>query len=94
MTLSLVQSLIGQYSPENSHSLWTQIVDEVQSANQNAGTITADSISEEIRSAFQKPGIEEIPADLGIKPSAPAVANWSDMKLAIANLLGGWDENV
>jgi len=91
---SLLQSLISQYSFENAQALWTQIIDEVQLANQNAGTITADSISEEIRSAFQKPGIEKIPADLGIKPSAPAVTNWSDMKLAIANLLGGWDENV
>jgi len=94
LTLSLLQSLIGQHSSENANALWTQIVDEVQSANQNAGTITVDSVSEEIRSAFQKPGVETIPADLGIKPSAPAVTNWSNMKLAIANLLGGWDENV
>jgi len=94
VTLSLVQSLIGQYSPENAHSLWAQIIDEVQSANQNAGTITIESFREDIRNAFQKPGVERIPTDLGIKPSAPAATNWSNAKLAIVNLLGGWDENV
>ena len=94
VTLSLVQSLISRYSPENANSLWTQIIDEVQLANQNAGAITVDSVSEQIRSAFKKPSVEKIPEDLGIKPSAPAITNWSNMKLAIANLLGGWDENA
>ena len=94
VTLSLVQSLIGQYSTENAHSLWTQIIDEVQSANQNAGTITIELLPEDIRNAFQKPGVETTPADLGIKPSAPALINWDNTKLAIVNLLGGWDENA
>lgn len=94
VTLSLVQSLIGQYSPQNAHSLWTQIVDEVQSANQNAGTITIESLPEDIRSAFQKLGVETIPTDLGIKPSRPALINRYNTKLAIVNLLGGWDENA
>ena len=92
--LSLLQSLIGQHSSENVNALWTQIVDEVQSTNQNAGTMTIESLPEEIRNAFQKPGVETIPADLGIKPSAPALINWDNTKLAIVNLLGGWDENA
>ncbi len=94
VTLSLLQSLIGQYSSENAQALWAQIIDEVQSANQNAGTITFDSIPEGIRSAFQKPGVETIPKDLGIKPSITAVTNLSITKLAIANFLGGWNENI
>jgi hypothetical protein len=94
VTLSLLQSLIGQYSLENADGVWAQIVNEVQSANQNAGTITVDSISEEIRSGFQKPGVKTIPKDLGIKPSIIAVTNLSITKVAIANFLGGWDENV
>lgn len=96
VTLPLLQSLIGQFSSENFQALWAQIIDEVQSANQNAGTITVDSISEEIRSAFQKRGVETIPTDLGIKPSAPKVSDWNNFefasKLAIANLLGAWNE--
>jgi hypothetical protein len=93
-TLSFLQSLIGQYSVENAEALWAQIVNEVQSANQNAGTITVGSISEDIRSVFQKPGVKTIPKDLGIKPSIMAVTNLSITKLAIANFLGGWNENI
>lgn len=94
VTLSLIQSLIGQYSPENAHALWGQIIDEVQSANQNAGTIMFDSIPEDIRSVFHKPGVKTIPQDLGIKPSVPTGINLDITKLAVANLLGGWDENA
>lgn len=94
VTLSLLQSMIAQYSSENAHSVWSDIFYEVKSYKQNGGTITLDSLPESIRSAFKKPGVETIPADLGIKPSAPVVTNWSNMKLSIANLLGGWDENV
>jgi len=94
VTLSLVQSLIDQFSPENAQSIWAQIINEVQLANQNAGTITIDSVSEEIRSAFQKPTVEKISVDLGIKPSVQLSTVFSNEKLAIANLLGGWNENA
>jgi len=50
VTLSLLHSLIGQYARENVHSLWTQLVDEVQSANKNAGSITVDSLVPERKS--------------------------------------------
>lgn len=43
VTLSLLQSLIGQFSPQNTQNIWSRIVDEVQSVNQNAGTITINS---------------------------------------------------
>jgi hypothetical protein len=93
--LSLLQSLIGQYSPGNVHGLWTQIINEVQSANQNAGTITIESLPEELQNVFKKPGVETIPTELGIKPSTVVTTNWDNVvELAIANLLGGWDENV
>ena len=51
-TLSLLQSLIGQSSNQNPASLWSQIVDAVQSANQNAGTVTLETLPREIREAF------------------------------------------
>lgn len=94
VTMSLIQSLISQYSSENAQALWGQIIEEVQSANQNAGTIMLESISEDILSVFQKPRVKTIPKDLGIKPSVPIGLNLDNTKLAIANLLGGWDENV
>jgi len=92
VTLSLIQSLICQYSTENPYSLWTQLIDEVQSANQNAGTITIDSLSEELRSAFQRPGVETIPADFAQTPSIDWNQNQFASELAIASLLGSWDE--
>jgi len=51
-TLSLLQSLIGQSSKQNPAALWSQIVDAVQSANQNAGTVTVDTLPRELREAF------------------------------------------
>lgn len=51
-TLSLLQSLIGQSSNQNPASLWSQIVDAVQSANQNAGTVTLETLPRGIREAF------------------------------------------
>ncbi|MDQ1636978.1 MAG: hypothetical protein QOF62_317 [Pyrinomonadaceae bacterium] len=51
-TLSLLQSLIGQSSNQNPASVWSQIVDAVQSANQSAGTITLETLPREIREAF------------------------------------------
>jgi len=94
--LSLLRSLIGQHSPENAQSLWAQIIDEVQLANQNAGTITVDSISEELRSAFQRRTVTTVPIDLTRIPSVQAITDWSKInyasELAIASLLGSWDE--
>lgn len=96
VTLSLIQSLICQYPTENPHSLWTQLINEAQSANQNAGTITIDSLSEELRSTFQRPGVETIPADIARTPSIAEEIDWNQnqfaSELAIASLLGSWNE--
>lgn len=95
VTLSLLHSLIGQYSKENVHSLWTQLVDEVQSANKNAGTICVESLSEELRNAFKQRVYEVIPAELLINQTA-INTDWSQhpnaSSLVCANLLGAWDE--
>jgi hypothetical protein len=52
-TLSLIQSLIAQYSTDSPSSLWARIVDAVQLANQNAGTITLETLPQDIRAKFQ-----------------------------------------
>ncbi len=96
ITHSLLHSLIGQYSPDNARQIWALVVDEIQSANHNAGTITRDSFSEEIKSAFQRRAVETIPANLVLTPSIQATIDWSQIQysseLAIAALLGSWDE--
>ncbi|MBE9102622.1 hypothetical protein [Vacuolonema iberomarrocanum] len=51
-TLSLLHSLIAQYANESATSLWARIVDAVQVANQNAGTITLETLPEDIQTAF------------------------------------------
>lgn len=51
-TLSLLHSLIAQYTNESAASLWARIVDAVQISNQNAGTITLETLPEDIRTAF------------------------------------------
>ena len=51
-TLSLLHSLIAQYSNENVSLLWARIIDAVQFANQNAGTLTLETLPKDIRNAF------------------------------------------
>ncbi len=51
-TLSLLYSLIARYSNESASLLWTRVIDAVQTANQNAGTVTLDTLPEDIRSVF------------------------------------------
>jgi hypothetical protein len=94
VTLSLLHSLIGQYAKENVHALWTQLVDEVQSANKNAGTITVGSLPKELREVFKPRVYETIPPEL---ISLPAIKlDWNQhpnaSSLVYANLLGEWDE--
>jgi hypothetical protein len=96
VTLSLLHSLIGQYSQTNVQSLWTQLVDEVQSANKNAGTITPESLSEDLINAFRRPAVAQIPKELIAPPPESAATNWNQHEhatvLALANLVGAWNE--
>ena len=54
VSLSFIHSLIHQYSRENVQNLWARLVDEVMSANQNAGTISRDSLPEDLQDAFKQ----------------------------------------
>ena len=49
ITHALMHSLIGQYSPDSAKAAWALAIDEVQIANQNAGTITKETLSEEYK---------------------------------------------
>ena len=96
VTLSLLHSLIGQYSQENVHGLWTQLINEVQSANKSAGTITLETLPEEIRGVFKKRILEIIPPELVEGPALAAKPEWNQViyanELAFANLMGAWNE--
>jgi hypothetical protein len=96
VTLALLHSLIGQYSPSDVSSIWARIVEEVSSANQNAGTISADSLPEELILVFKKPPVETIPESF-VKPKTPKLhQSWGSQEevkaLTTAMLLGKWQE--
>jgi len=63
-TLSLLYSLISLYSNETAPLLWTKIVNAVQTANQNAGTITLETLPEDIRTAFSTVGSSDWSSDV------------------------------
>jgi hypothetical protein len=51
-TLSLLHSLIAQYSNEDVSHLWARVIDVVQMANQNAGTLALETLPEDLRNVF------------------------------------------
>lgn len=51
-TLSLLQTLISKFSTQSATSLWARIVDFVQTSNQNAGTITFETIPTDVLDEF------------------------------------------
>ena len=97
VTLSLLHSLIGQYSLEDAQKLWSRIVDEVQSANQNAGTLDIETMSQDIRDSFKERTILKIPEDFVKKTDIEKETDWTLIEhageLAIAELLGAWSED-
>ena len=96
VTLSLLYSLLGQYSRENTTFLWSRIVDEVQSANKNAGTISIDSLPFDLKNAFTKRSYVVIPDEFSPSVAPSDKTEWNRLPyasdLAIANLLGSWNE--
>jgi uncharacterized protein YciU (UPF0263 family) len=96
VTLSLLHSLIGQYSQENAQSLWTRLIDEVQSANKNAGTITVESLPDDLRDAFKQRVYEVIPTAFSTSQFVAVTPDWGQLPnasdLAIVNLVGAWNE--
>lgn len=97
VTLALLHSLIGLHSTGNVESTWARLVGEVQSANQNAGTILIDNLPEDLLLIFRQRKIEEIPSSLAVPRSPKAVALVQNheqlVSLTVAALLGGWDES-
>lgn len=96
VTLALLHSLIGLYSADNVHSIWARLVDEVQAANQNAGTILVDNLPDDLLQVFRQRKVEEIPVELAV-PNAPKMFAFGQdheqlSSLAAAALLGGWNE--
>ncbi|WP_201578058.1 hypothetical protein [Psychrobacter okhotskensis] len=97
---SLIQSHIAQFDKQLPYEIWCKIIVEVQQFNQSAGTITLDTLSEDIRKHFETPKLVYLPEHLAsvtnlAKPSVQPT-NWANHKsaeqLAFANLVGSWNE--
>ncbi len=100
---SLLQSHIAQFNKDIPDKIWYQIVNEVQDFNQYAGTITLDTLPNDLVEHFREPEITHIPKELakenveGDVTVQPVASDWnqhtSAQKLAVANLIGSWNES-
>ena len=102
ITLSLLLSHISQFANTGIPDLWATISREVSSFNQNAGTVTLESIAQEIRMAFaQRVRQETIPEEF-VRDSTPepvaaqpeALRGEQADAVMLATLLGAWNEKV
>ncbi|MGO9566911.1 MAG: hypothetical protein ACLP5H_05165 [Desulfomonilaceae bacterium] len=96
VTLSLLHSLIGQYTQDDIPSLWSRLVEEVQDANKNAGTITRESLPEDLQVPFRQRPYAVIPPEFSSGQLPAPKREWNQHELAsdlvIANLIGAWNE--
>ncbi len=96
VTLSLLQTVIGLHTRDNPAAMWSRILDEVQSANQSAGTLAKETLPEDIRNAFRRADERTIPEDISSKLVPPTKPDWSQYEYAselmIVGLIGSWNE--
>jgi len=98
---SLLHSHIAQFNKDIPDKIWYQIVNEVQDFNQYAGTINLETLPDDLVEHFREPEITHIPKELAKKEidGAPQLiaTNWnqhtSAQRLAVANLIGSWNES-
>lgn len=101
---SLLQSHISQFNRDIPDKIWYQILSEVQEFNQCAGTITVETLSDDLVEHFKEPEITHIPKDLTKQVVVAhettdklVGTDWnqhsSASKLALAMLLGSWNES-
>ena len=97
VVLSLLHSHISQFSQQDPKWIWSRIVDIVQTWNQNAGTITKERLPEDLKEAFKQPVPVHIPEELTRTQSESMKTDWNQHQyatdLALANLVGAWNEN-
>lgn len=100
---SLLQSHIAQFNKDIPDKIWYQILSVVQDFNQNAGSITPDTLPNDLVEHFREPVIAHIPQSL-VKEDGKdedvgelVLTDWnkqpSAQKLSLAMLIGSWDES-
>ena len=96
VTHSLLHSMIAPFVANHSPAVWSNLIEEVQSFNQNSGTITLETVSPQIRQEFSARRHFVTPPDFALAAtSTPAFRHLEfASELTIANLLGAWDEKT
>jgi hypothetical protein len=93
--LSLITSHIAQYNRQVPRELWGMILEFTQIYNHNAGVITINDLPPDLIQHFRLPQFREIENKQTAELSTDA--EWANHPaagyLALAVLLGGWDEN-
>lgn len=101
VTLSLLHSMVGQFAGDQAKFAWLSVLDAVQTSNQNAGTVSRDTLSSEVVNLFAPKVIYQQPTALKVpEASAPAtpaavvpVMPVSHPEVyVVAALLGEWNE--
>ena len=97
ITLALLHSHIAQFKCGDVAGVWAKIAKEVASFNQNAGTITLDTLPAEIKFAFgEHAPVSHIPKEFLEKIEAKGTVDASkgdiSNALAFASLLGSWND--
>lgn len=94
--LSLLHSHISQFNQQDVQWIWSRVVDIVQTWNQDAGTITLERLPEDLKEAFRRPTIAQIPEDLTTTKPETTETDWNQYEyatdLALMNLIGSWNE--
>jgi len=93
---ALLHGIIGRQNTDNPAAIWARILEHVASFNPNAGTLTVDGFPDDVRAAFAPRRVEAIPASLASALPPKTTEDWNASEfaaaLAVANLLGGWQE--
>ena len=89
---ALLKSHIAQYDTASIDGVWSQLYDEVGYYNQNGGTITWECLPEALKESFTT--LRKITrAPTFTQKQETQVTTEQAEALALATLLGGWDES-
>lgn len=96
VVLSLLHSHISQFHQQYPQWVWPRIVNIVQMRNCSAGTITRDSLPEDLLEVFKSKPVMEMPEELKTPQEISRINRVQpsdETYLALATLIGSWNEN-
>lgn len=94
---SLVNCIISQFDTQ-AGGLWAQLLDAVQSLNQNAGTITRSTLPADVVSAFNRRPVVAFSqvmrqeGEEAAEAAEPPTPSAHPTELALAQLIGSWND--